>query len=106
MRSGATRHVFFPGAVVVKIPRLTSWESFLNGLLCNLQERKFSGVFPRLAPCRGDPLGLFVVMRYARPLNDTEWARINPQRWAEDLVEPKRDSFGVLDGSIVAVDYG
>ena len=55
------------------------------------------------------PGGLLGVLRRARPLTDAEWAGFDPVAHCREhglSAEPKRDSFGVLDGRIVAVDYG
>lgn len=50
-------------------------------------------------------------MRRARRLTDTEWAAFDPETFArgEGYIVPtelKRDSFGMLNGRIVTVDYG
>jgi len=50
-------------------------------------------------------------MKYARPLTEKEWKGMNVDQWMhrEDYsipVEPKINSFGVLNGNIVAIDYG
>lgn len=105
IKSGATRHVFLIGTKAIKIPRCTHWHLFLTGLLANMQERRFSGVFENLALCWGDPLGFFIVMPRASPLSDEAWASVNVDEWA-DMVESKQDSFGMIDGKVVAVDYG
>ena len=52
-----------------------------------------------------------VVMRRARPLTEAEWAAFDFEAFVERgdwrlPVENKDDSFGVLEGRIVAVDYG
>lgn len=68
LRKGATRRVFLLRGVAVKIPMFCSWESFLNGLLANLQERKFwrEMKHPMLARVLyADFLGLFLVMERA-----------------------------------------
>jgi uncharacterized protein YbdZ (MbtH family) len=78
-----------------------------------MQERDFSRTgWPELCPVRFSiPGGWFVVMDRARPLDDAEWCDFEPELFAEHSeytipVEPKRDSFGVLAGRVVAVDYG
>ena len=109
---GATRAVLLIGGVAIKVPRLKSWRTFLNGLLANMQEREFSRtLWPELCPVLFSlPGGWLVVMKRAVPLTDAEWSDINPE-WAERddyfvPVEMKRNSFGLLGGRIVAIDYG
>lgn len=135
-RRGVTREVFLVGQWAIKVPRMCyGWRSFLQGLLANLQEVDFwSTRWPTLCPVLfAIPGGWLVVMRRARPLTDQEWAAFdypsfvtmgchyaaanlemqhgNPRPGAEPEggmvpVENKQDSFGVLNGVIVAVDYG
>lgn len=109
---GATRAVLLVGDAAIKVPRMTTWRTFLNGLLANMQEREFSRAgWPELCPVLFSiPGGWLVVMRRAAPLTDAEWCTVHPE-WAERgeyvvPVELKRDSFGVLGGRIVAIDYG
>lgn len=92
------------GPLAFKIPRLTGWRAFLNGLLANLTEAEFSRLRdPRLCPVvLALPLGLLVVMRRAEPFPSS----MALPRWADLPVERKRDSFGLLTGRCVAVDYG
>ena len=101
------------GGVALKVPRTTTWRTFLNGLLANMQEREFSRTgWPELCPVRFSiPGGWLVVMDRARPLDDAEWCDFEPELFTEHPdytipVEPKQDSFGVLAGRVVAVDYG
>lgn len=103
-RSGATRHVLLLGSLAFKAPRLTRWRAFLNGLLANLTETEFSRLNdPRLCPVLlALPFGLLVVMRRADPLP----SGVALPHWADLPVERKRDSFGLLTGRCVAVDYG
>ena len=92
------------GPLAFKIPRLTSWRAFLNGLLANLTEAEFARLHdPRLCPVLlALPLGLLVVMQRADPLPPS----VALPRWDDLPVERKRDSFGLLNGRRVAVDYG
>ena len=51
------------------------------------------------------------MMRRAEPLTDQQWADFDYQGYIEStnggmLAENKRDSFGVVNGKIVVVDYG
>jgi hypothetical protein len=90
--------------------------SFLRGLLANLQETAFSELdWPELCPVVfALPLGLLVVMPRARLCPP---AYLDDPRAFEPLLypvhgqyavpaEPKPSSFGLLDGRVVAVDYG
>lgn len=115
VRFGVTREVVLFGSYAIKLPKLTcGWKMFLCGLLANMQEREFSAAgWPELCPVVfAAPGGWVLVMRRARPLTADEWARFDSKSFCEradgSLVpaEPKEDSFGVLDGCIVAIDYG
>jgi hypothetical protein len=111
---GATRRVVLLGPLALKLPRARyGWAPFLRGLLCNMQEVAFSGTgWPELCPVLWRvPGGFLVVMRRARPLTDAEWFGLDVAgfKYGPDYdvpVECKRDSFGVVDGRVVAVDYG
>ncbi len=114
-KAGATRWVFLLGPWAIKVPRPTEWRLFLLGLLGNMQERQFWEMAKAqrlLCYCpivASIPGGFLAVMRRARPLNDAEWARVDAREFQERFhcpVEAKRDSFGVLEGRIVAIDYG
>jgi hypothetical protein len=119
IRYGTTRTVFLIGRLAIKIPSFVEWRLFLHGLLANLQERTFSRAgWPQLCPVRWCcPGGWFLVMSRAEPLTRQEFDALDYAEWikgGESLergdwvlpVENKLDSFGWLDGKLVAVDYG
>lgn len=69
---GVTRWVFLIGKYAIKIPSLSSWKQFLNGLLANMQEREFSkmdksschyNLIADVHYC--DPLGFLLIMERA-----------------------------------------
>lgn len=111
---GCTRLVLLLGPWAIKVPNfLYGWRAFLNGLMGNMQEVTLSGCgWPELCPVLWRVLGGFlIVMRRARILTDGEFVAFDAAAFCEcgDYVvpaEPKSDSFGWLDGRIVAVDYG
>ncbi len=112
---GASRHVLLTRRYAFKFPNFRwGWRPFLNGLLANLQEREFGATkWPELCPITFSiPGGWLVVMRRAEMLTDDEWATFDAKKFCEgndDYCVPaeyKRDSFGKLDGRIVAVDFG
>lgn len=114
-RDGITRDVFLISKYAIKIPKLTyGWGSFLQGLLANMQEVRFAASgWPELCPILfALPGGLCVVMPRTEPLDEMgDWKDFNPIAFCqtEDYVIPceyKWDSFGKLDGRIVAIDYG
>lgn len=96
----------------IKFPTVMyGWKMFLYGLLGNMNERVWSGQ-RGLCPVRwSGPLGLVIVMPRCQPLTDAEFcAEVSP-KWGKGkahlpVVENKADSFGRLNGKIVAVDYG
>jgi hypothetical protein len=115
--SGVTRYVVLVGRLAIKVPRLDyGWRLFLCGLLANMQEREFSWTgWPELCPVVASlPGGWLVIMRRARLFTDAEFDRFDMKAWGELAeredrvipVEAKSDSFGWLDGRVVAIDYG
>lgn len=113
-RQGITREVFLTRRHAIKIPKLIyGWHKFLCGLLANMQERTFAqSGWPELCSVVFSiPGGWLLVMRRAEPLTDAEWCAFDAEKFCDlaDYVVPaefKRDSFGKLDGRIVAIDYG
>jgi hypothetical protein len=105
--------VFLVGPFAVKVPSFYSWQTFLWGLLSNLQERTFSQTaWPELCPVLFSlPGGWLVIMRRAEPLSEATFSAFDYDGFSNlpeyrVPVEHKRDSFGLFDGRIVAVDYG
>lgn len=114
---GATRFVILTKRYAIKIPRFWwhrsfRWQTFLYGLLGNMQERDFATAgWPELCPIRWSvPGGWLVVMHRAEPLTvdltDEEYEAFVEQDDYRVPVEQKRDGFGLLDGRLVAIDYG
>lgn len=110
---GATRAVLLIGGLAFKLPRPLSWKHFLLGLIANMQEVTFSAAkWPELCPVLWSiPGGFLVVMRRARPLTQDEFDAIEIPDWLEKgdyyvPMEAKIENFGMLDGRVVAVDYG
>lgn len=105
--TGLTRRVVLLGDVAVKQARSE------HGRRANLMEARLSPRHPdKLCPvlhvsADGDTL----VMRRARALTAAEWARVDPVAFrtigsGRLPIEKKQCSFGMLDGRLVAVDYG
>lgn len=113
---GASRTVLLTKRFAIKFPRLYSTQTFLRGLLMNLRECYISKLLDEedeqfVCPvlfCF--PGGLFLVMRRASPI-DLEalnsFLRTAPLRSIGIInAEPKVSSWGLIDGKIVAIDYG
>jgi hypothetical protein len=111
---GCTRIVFLIGNYAVKIPNFRyEWKHFLCGLLSNLNERAFAKMeWPQFCPVVFSfPGGWLLVMRRARQMTREEFDSFDPQAFCEqsDYVVPaehKPESFGWLNGRVVAIDYG
>lgn len=112
MSCGCTRVVLLVGRYAFKFPNWRySWRNFLNGLLCNMQEIEFATTkWPELCPIvfsiHG---GWLVIMKRARVMTDSEFEGFDATEFIREKhlpVELKADSFGFLDGRVVAVDYG
>lgn len=114
---GVTRFVILTRHHAIKIPRFWHyghfrWNMFLYGLLGNLQEREFSKVgWPELCPVLfAVPGGWLLIMPRCEPvsqkLTDAEFEEFAHQDNHWIPVENKADSFGILNGRLVAIDYG
>ena len=114
-RNGATREVLLIGPYAIKIPSLREWRLFLHGLLANMQEKNISrltnhveGFCPVLFSLPG---GLLVVMPRVRVMTDEEYEKFDYESLVDHPdyripAEDKSDSFGWLNGQVVAIDYG
>lgn len=117
-RNGSTRIVILTKKFAVKLPNfLNGWSMFLHGLLANLQESCWSrmlwkkedsmGLCPVVFAVKG---GFLIVMKRAQILTWEEFCEFDYEKFkmqkAAVPVEQKTDSFGWLNGEIVAVDYG
>lgn len=111
--NGVTRLVILTKNYAFKIPNfLNGWRMFLHGLICNMHEKMWSNTkWEQLCPIVFAAWGgWLVVMKRARPLTDEEWDKFDCEAFVKEPnllpVETKKCSFGVLNGKIVAVDYG
>jgi len=112
-RNGITRESFLIGNYAIKVPSIRSWKGFLWGLLANMQERVWwSDKDKRLCPVLFSlPGGFLLIMPKVRVMTDKEFADFDYQAFINQPpynipVESKSDSFGWLNGEIVAIDYG
>jgi hypothetical protein len=116
---GCTRFVILTKRWAIKVPNFKyGWKAFLEGLLANMQERHFWKIkfgVPKICPVVFSlPLGFLVVMPKCqaldRPLTDDELKEFFAVPWGDSDVnipiEDKPESFGWLDGRLVAIDYG
>lgn len=120
-RRGCTRIVFIFNSVVVKIPNFTvCWRHFLQGLLANMGERdtyyantgRYNvGLSDLLCPVVWASWGGWVlVMKKALPFTctDEQGRELDYSKWimAGFGGDDKPDNYGILNGTIVKIDYG
>lgn len=115
-KRGITREVILIGKYAFKIPSLRSWWLFLEGLQCNMNETQRQKCSDRFCPIVFSfPGGFLNIMKRCTPLKvyDRDEMRniFYLSKETEDgnvhnFVENKECSFGILDGKLVAVDYG
>jgi hypothetical protein len=124
---GVTREVFLTKKYAIKIPKVKyKWRHFLLGLLANMQEVEFSKMNDeRICPIKFYiPGGWLLIMPRCEPISEKEFSELDlsifwpdtsedyhPDNTCERVkynvpVENKSDSFGYLNGKIVAIDYG
>jgi hypothetical protein len=123
LQKGATRWVFVGRKRAYKIPSLSSYKQFLQGLLCNMNEAIWSksiNLYPHLCPIMGKiPFGLLVIMpavsictRQMGITGGEEWEYYKDICMNKEtgIAFPQNDwkasNFGVLNGKIVCIDYG
>lgn len=111
IRWGVTRAVFLVGPYALKVPNWGRYGLFLDGMLANIQEKKWSGFSDKLCPiifCI--PGGWLNVMPRCKPFKGSI-----PKKWFKRFthtnggilpVEHKDNSFGFLNDRLVALDYG
>ena len=113
--NGVSREVFLLGKYAIKLPIIRyGYRKFLQGLLANLQEVEISslGKYPEICPVLWHlPGGFLLVMPRVRVMTDEEFDNFHYTEFVfqDDYTipaEPKSDSFGWLDGKVVAIDYG
>jgi hypothetical protein len=109
-RRGFNRWVLLTARRAYKFPAPYSWRSFLYGLLNNMNEAQQARGKSYACPIVWRlPLGFLNVMPRCKPLNERQFAALDVADFCRTnrlVVEHKIDSFGVLNGLIVAVDYG
>jgi hypothetical protein len=114
---GASRTVFLIGKFAIKVPKMSEWRCFLNGLLHNMEEANFQKFYAK----RGIPVcpvlfaipgGWANVMPRVPILSQDEWFTLSGEIYDTFIdkhsmnIEMKRDSFGWLNERVVVIDYG
>lgn len=106
-RAGRNRWVILTRRWAIKVPRPTSWRAILFGLINNLNEAAWSREGTGRCPVRLAIPGGFAIVMPRVPILDEIAFDVAAFNEAHGLrVEAKPDSFGLLNGQIVAVDYG
>jgi hypothetical protein len=116
-RRGVTRFVILTRRYAIKIPRFWwhntfRWDMFLHGLLGNMQEAEFGKTgWPELCPVLWSvPGGWLIVMPRCEPLEreltGAEYEALVDRTDYRVPAENKQDSWGYLNGRLVALDYG
>ena len=110
MPKGVFRRVVLLGKYAFKLPR---WQQFTAGMRSNRWEREMWFHWrPRfqwktLCPViYSDPLGLLIVMPRATQPVPQDKVDALPDYYPEITPETKHEDFGMLGGTIVALDYG
>ena len=110
MPKGAFRLVILIGKYAFKIPR---WQQFSEGMRSNRWERemwthwRLRFQWTTLCPVLySDPIGLLMVMTRARQPVPQERVDDLPDYYPNITAETKHEDFGMLDGALVALDYG
>ena len=117
IKSGASRVVILLNKYAIKVPRIDSWRLFLYGLLGNIHEKQWQNqickyLCPILFYVPGGFLSIMPRCEVKAGLS-AEFIKIVSKDLDTDIsetilniVEDKDDSVGILNGKIVAIDYG
>jgi hypothetical protein len=109
---GHNRLVLLVGRWALKFPTpVRNWRDFLYGLLNNINEthRSRSGNQALCPVLWSVPGGFLVVMPRVRVFSEEEYTPEQARAFAEANSVPgehKADSYGLLNGRVVCVDYG
>lgn len=110
LKRGITREVLLIGKYALKFPSTREWWLFLEGLQCNMNEWQRRKCSERFCPIVFRiPGGFLNVMKRCDPYeewDDAEMEAFFSENECHAYVEKKQCSFGLLDGKLVAVDYG
>ena len=114
LKKGTTRIVILTKRYAFKIPNITCYRLFLQGLLSNIQEGSFSGIHENLCPTLFCFYGGFLnIMPRCKSLTNNEFYYFSKhfKKYVNKKnivlpVENKKSSFGIYKKKIVAVDYG
>lgn len=107
LRQGHSRTVIITRKWAFKFPSLRHWRGFLYGLLNNMAEVEWSGFNQSFCPVRFSlPGGFLVVMPRCAPVDASYSDEMEEICLGHFWIEDKLDSFGILNGQVVAVDYG
>lgn len=116
IRTGCTRLVLELKTVVVKFPNFTySWEHFIHGILANIRESRGWRYSKHNKKIRAlicpvlftSWLSLILVMKRVKVLSDEEYLKADISKHQEFFPgDDKSDSYGLLDGRVVKIDYG
>jgi hypothetical protein len=111
---GSARRVLLTKKWAFKFPNWETWQLFLCGLLAN-QEEAIWGRMGQAGVCPvrfSIPGGFLVVMPKCSPIPEAwqwsveEWEEFKTRKGYRINCECKGDSVGLLNGEVVAVDYG
>lgn len=120
---GCSRKVFLTKNYAIKVPYLFMtgcgwgrWWQFLVGIQTNIQEQhlyKYYGKSGILCPVVFSISGFVLIMKRAEILPREDFLKFDYEKFIKidhdiilSSIENKEDSFGLIDGKIVAVDYG
>lgn len=110
VRRGANRFVILTRRFAFKFPNVPGgWFQACWGMIDNMQERRAQGQQGICPVLWSLPGGLLNVMPRAEELTPAEWLAFDYEahvRRGAYSAERKPDSFGWLNGEIVAIDYG
>ena len=115
-KSGGTRWVILTKRYAIKIPILSSWKSFIQGLLSNIIEGQWKG-FPdkHLCPIHyANGLGLIIIMARASRVRHEGLFRCELESLYSTCTLPRDfykydaypKNFGYHKGILVKIDYG
>ncbi len=109
LKRGITREVLLIGNYAFKLPSFRSWYLFLEGLQCNMQETDRQRCSEHFCPIIFRiPGGFLNIMPRATEttLTDDEFVKFRELNELHVYVEGKDCSFGIINGKLMAVDYG